>query len=74
MTSKPVFPSLNGEPEPQIIKHGWPDDKPHAEAIAETIEYVKLTFPDQEIVGEPEIIQNEEHKANGEYLVKVLAR
>ena len=73
MNSKLAFPSLNGEPEPQIIKHGWPEDKPMPEAIAETIDYVKRTYPDQEIVGEPEIIQTEEHKANGEYLVKVLS-
>lgn len=73
MDSKPGYVSLNGEPAPQVIKHGWPDTTPRDEAIRDTIAYVHENFPGQEIIGEPEIIQNEEHKEAGEYLVKVLA-
>jgi hypothetical protein len=75
VNSKPGYPSLNGndQPVPQIYKRGWPDTKPHDEAIAETIAEVQELYPEQTIVGEPEIIATEEHKENGEYLVKVLS-
>ena len=75
MNSKPGSVSLNDDAEntPQIIKHGWPDTKDYAEAVAETLAYVAENFPGTVVVAEPEIIQSEEHKAAGEYLVKILA-
>lgn len=75
MNSKPGFPNSNegnSGPVPQSYKRGWPDTTPHDEAIQETIAEVKELFPEQTIVGEPEIIATNEHIENGEYLVKVL--
>lgn len=75
MNSKPGYPSSNANdgPTPQSYKRGWPSEKPRDEAIRETIEEVNRLYPEQTIIGEPEIIETEEHIENGEYLVKVLA-
>lgn len=75
MNSKPGYPNSNENdgPAPQSYKRGWPDTKPQDEAIAETIAEVKELYPEQTIVGEPEIIATEEHIENGEYLVKILS-
>ncbi len=59
-------------PSPTIYKRGWDSDTPHAFAISKTLDEVSKQFPDQEVVGEPEIIETDEHKEANEYLVKVL--
>lgn len=75
MNSKPGYLNSNERddgPVPQSYKRGWPDTTPHDEAIRKTIEEVNELFPEQTIVGEPEIIATEEHIENGEFLVKIL--
>lgn len=74
MNSKSAYRSSNGEtPVPQIYKRGWPDSTPHDEAIKKTLDEVRRLYPDQAVMGDPEIVQTEEHKKAGEYLVKVLS-
>lgn len=79
MNSKPGFPDLNASdpaidspPVPVSYKRGWPDKTDHDKAIKNTIAEVTKLYPGREIVGDPEIIQSDEHKKNHEYLVKLL--
>ncbi len=75
-SEKPGFfsPSAADEekPSPTIYKRGWDSDTPHAFAISKTLDEVAKYFPNQEVIGEPEIIETDEHKEANEYLVKVL--
>lgn len=74
-TGKPGFyaPSEEpNEPVPQIYKRGWDSETPHAFAISKTLDEVEQMYPGREVVGEPEIIETDEHKEANEYLVKVL--
>lgn len=81
MNSKPGFPDLSASdpktdtpPVPVSYKRGW-SSKTHTDrnkAIKDTIAEVRKLYPGREIVGDPEIIESDEHKKANEYLVKVL--
>lgn len=79
MNSKPGFPDLSASdptsdtpPVPVSYKRGWSDDTDRDKAIQDTIAEVEKLYPGRSIIGDPEIIQSEEHEKNHEYLVKVL--
>lgn len=60
------------EPTPQIYKRGWKKKVPVEKAITDTLTEVARLYPEQEVIGEPEIIETDEHTKANEYLVKVL--
>jgi hypothetical protein len=59
-------------PTPQSYKRGWGKSVPVEDAIKDTVAEVARLYPGQQVIGEPEIIETDEHKEANEYLVKVL--
>lgn len=79
MNSKPGFPDLSASdpandspPVPVSYKRGWKKNVDRTKAIQDTRAEVERLYPGRTIVGEPEIIETEEHKKANEYLVKIL--
>jgi len=80
VTSKPGFPDLSASdpandtpPVPVVYKRGWSTktNKDRNKAIKDTIAEVEKLYPGRTLVGDPEIIETDEHKKANEYLVKV---
>ncbi len=79
--SKPGFLDLNGieptpndptAPAPVVYKRGWKNAVKKDVAISNTLKEVAKNYPGRTIMGDPEIVESDDHRKNGEYLVKVL--
>ena len=54
-----------------IYKYGYPADTDREEAKAETLRAIRANGDTDPVLDEPSIIETDEHKAAGEYLVRI---
>lgn len=55
-----------------IYKHGFPADKDRDEAAQEALIAIRESGDDGPLKGPAEVIETEDHKAAGEYLIVII--